>query len=299
MSRWWTFLSERFPLPSHLLMILSFALANGMLGAIIYGPLTYAWDRSLIAFVVAFSFFLRLRLFDEIKDYETDLKVNPTRPLARGLIKIPEVKVAIGALCALEFGLLAYLGSFLVASHALAVLYSFLMYAEFFVGRYIRIHLTTYAVMHTLGSVFVGASVLSVVSAVPFWGFTSTVWLLLATNWAYFNLFEFARKTFAQQEEREGVDSYSKVFSIPGAVILSLSQAVLPLLVYRIVFESQMTKADQILLGGLLVLVLGPAFSFILRKRVYGAKMFRAMVGVYLIAAYLSLAWVLRSWELS
>ena len=43
--------------------------------------------------------------------------------------------------------------------------------------------------------------------------------------WCIFNLFEFARKTFAPSEERQGVESYSSLFGIAGAVILSISQA--------------------------------------------------------------------------
>ncbi|MEO5666831.1 MAG: hypothetical protein ABIR96_02105, partial [Bdellovibrionota bacterium] len=73
MKRWWIFLGERFPLVSHTLMIASFTLANMAFGLTIYPPAgaegliaSVEWTRMFIAFFVALSFFLRLRLFDEI-----------------------------------------------------------------------------------------------------------------------------------------------------------------------------------------------------------------------------------------
>ena len=249
----------------------------------------------IVAFVVAMSFFLRLRLFDEIKDYETDLTVNPTRPLARGLIKIPEVRKLIGLLCLLEFGLLACISKSVALAHILPVAYSFLMYREFFIGKWIRPHLTTYAVLHTFVSVLVGASIVAIITGVPFPHFTKSLWWLVLANWGYFNLFEFARKTFAPSEERAGVESYSKIFGIPGAVILSLSQAVFPLFIVQELLGRTFFRHDVILLWGLLVIVVGPSLGFVIRRRDFAAKMFRNLVGLYLILGYLGLAWVLGS----
>ncbi|MEO5666980.1 MAG: manganese transporter permease, partial [Bdellovibrionota bacterium] len=232
---------------------------------------------------------------DEIKDYETDLKINPTRPLARGLISISEVKIAIAILCIFELGLLTALSPLFAITHLLAMGYSFAMYLEFFVGKLIRPLLTTYAVLHTLVSVLIGSTISSVVTGVPFWKFSSHVWLLLLANWAYFNLFEFARKTFAPLEERDGVESYSKIFSIRGAVMLSLSQALIPIVLVSQVAGADFTKSDNLILWGLLILVVAPAFAFSLRPRIFAAKMFRNMVGLYLICGYLGLAWILGS----
>jgi len=310
MRRWTIFIAERFPLASHVPMILSFTLANVFMGLSLHEPArienyldslklpgadAVSITRVAIAFTVALAFFLRLRIFDEIKDFETDLKVNPTRPLARGLIKIPEAKIAVTILTIFELALLAILSPWLALSHLLAVAYSFLMYQEFFIGDILRPHLTTYAVLHTFVSVLVGATIMSTVTGLMFWEFSRSPWFFALANWGFFNLFEFARKTFAPSEEREGVESYSKVFSIPGAVSLSLSQAVVPLLLVSNIADASFTPNELFALWSPLVLVGGPALAFVIRPRVFAAKMFRNFVGLYLIAGYLSLVWVLGS----
>jgi hypothetical protein len=309
MKRWWVFVSERFPLGSHVPMLASFTLANVFMGLALYspvgppvfdrgigtpGPEVISWARIGLAFILALCFFLRLRLFDEIKDFATDLAVNPTRPLARGLVTIPETKRAILILSVFELSLLFFLSPLIAASHLLAMIYSFVMYKEFFMGSVLRPHLTTYAVLHTFVSVLVGGSLVSVVTQRPFWEFAPSLSALLLINWGFFNLFEFARKTFAKQEERERVESYSKVFGIPGAVALSLSQAILPLLVLSRVLGNSLSKADWLLLAAFLVLPLGAGLGFAIRKHLFGAKLFRGLVGLYLILGYLGLAWVLH-----
>jgi 4-hydroxybenzoate polyprenyltransferase len=309
MKRWWIFVSERFPLGSHLPMLASFTLANVFMGLALYspvgppvfdrgigtpGPEVISWARIFLALVLSLSFFLRLRIFDEIKDYATDLAVNPTRPLARGLISVGEAKRMLALLSVFEISMLLFLSPIVAASHLLAMVYSFVMYKEFFIGDILRPHLTTYAVLHTFVSVLVGGSLVSVVTERPFWDFAPALMGLLLINWGFFNLFEFARKTFAPAEERENVESYSKVFGIPGAVALSLSQALLPLLLLSNIVGVSLSKSDWLLLGTLLVLAMGPGLGFAIRRHAFGAKLFRGFVGVYLILGYLGLAWVLH-----
>ncbi len=293
-KRAWIFVGERFPLSSHIPMIASFSAGNiFMAQTLAQGSLLSSWSRLAVAFGVAMSFFLRLRIFDEIKDYETDLKINPTRPLARGLISLREAKFWLLGLFAFEIFLLLWVSPVLVASHALAMLYSLVMYREFFVGSLIRPHLTTYAVLHTFVSVLVGASVASIMTGIPFWNFSYLFWMLLLANWGFFNLFEFARKTFAPAEERENVESYSKIFGVPGSVLLSLSQALVPPGILYFVLGAQLDTEDRLILGALLGLVLIPALFFALRPSPFSAKAFRGLVGVYLILGYLGVAWVL------
>lgn len=295
MNRWWRFLRERFAPTSHVPMIASFTLANASLGLAMLaapelGRNPAALSRLPLACVVALAFFLRLRLFDEIKDYQTDLTVNPDRPLARGLITIPEAQRLILALCAFEILVVSLLDPMLACSHLLAMGYSFLMYREFFIGEHLRPHLTTYAILHTFVSVLSAGTVVSIVTGVPFWLFSSSMWLLLLANWGYFNLFEFARKTFAPAEERARVESYSKVFTVPGAVALSLSQAALPLVIVHHALGARLTGIDNIILMGLPGMIIVPALAFAIRPRVAAAKWFRGLVGIYLILGYLTLA---------
>ncbi len=283
---WTALIQERFPPLSYGPMILVFCLANltpnGILSKIY-------WLRILLVLILGFSYFLRLRLFDEIKDLDTDIAVNPRRPLARGAISVDEVKLGIFFLIALEgllFGIFAN-GSWPFWLAPLG--FSLLMYNEFFISKWIRPYLTRYAVSHTFVSVFMGLSLWAFAAhATRVYTFESMLFFL--SNWALFNLFEFARKTFAPKEERKSVESYSKVFGLWGACFLSFSQlSIFILLVNRswtsswaIDFQSPIGRIYMALLSIYALCCLG----FSVKKSVSSAKFFRAISGLLLLASY-------------
>ena len=85
---WLIFVKERFAPLEHLLMVCFLVLGNSVIGCkLVNAP--FKWEPFAISFGVSLLFFFRLRCFDEIKDYDVDVKVNPTRPLARGLLSHP------------------------------------------------------------------------------------------------------------------------------------------------------------------------------------------------------------------
>lgn len=283
-SKWWIFTRERFSLPVHIPMVALFSLGNLAMAEKLMG-IGPSFSRYVILFALAFSFFFRLRCFDEIKDYEVDLKVNPTRPLARGVLSIPQVKIMIGLLCVVELGLAALAGPGPLLMHGIAMAYSFLMYKEFFIGRYLRPHLTTYAVTHTFVSMLLGWSL----AAQTLGDFNPELFQKLLwmgpINWTLFNLFEFARKTFAPEEERPTVESYSSLFGVWGAVALSLSQVAIALVVL-----TQMPLPGvswQFMCAAIPLLV---SLWFSLKKSAAAASLFRNVTGAYLLIFYIVLS---------
>ena len=137
-------------------MILLFVIANGLLASQIM-EVHASWYLFALDFLLAISFFFRLRLFDElIKDYETDLKINPSRPLARGLLTQKQVWQCVLGLMIFEIALSAWIGWHALSGFLIAIGYSLLMYKEFFIGDWLRKHLTTYAVTHTFVSALLG-----------------------------------------------------------------------------------------------------------------------------------------------
>lgn len=288
---WWVFCKERFPVGSHALMILFFSLANALAAPAILNTHIHLFDFC-VAYLVTFSFFFRLRCFDEIKDYEVDLEHNPTRPLARGILSLKQVKIMIACLTAFEFALIYIFNCEALVTHAVAVTYSFLMYKEFFIGKLIRPHLTTYAVTHTFVSILVGFSIASVVTNQPVTVFPKQLLLFGLVNWALFNLFEFARKTYAPSEERPNVDTYSSLFKSWGAAALSLSQVVFAIVVVayagihlNTIFTIHPVVAHVI--GALLTIV--PALMYAAKPSEKSAKLFRNLTSLYLLVFYMIL----------
>lgn len=296
MSRWLTLIRERFPPGSYLPMVVLFFAANAAVAGLGTEALAEHARALVVSLVVVLSYFFRLRLFDEIKDYEVDRQIHPDRPLARGLVSVAEVRPVIHGLALLELALTASLGMGALAVHAAAVLYSYVMYTEFFIGDTLRPHLTTYAVLHTLSSALLGYSVAAQVLAATGSGIgalePATLHQVLAfgvVNWMLFNIFEFARKSYAPEEERPDVASYSGNFGAWGAVALTLSQVAVALgvIAWAGVLD---TLAWHYLATALIAL---PAAAFGARPRVAVARFYRRAAGVYILMFYLVTAYPL------
>lgn len=285
MAKWWILIRERFSPASYVPMIFLFTWANGAF-LTKTSDVSWSWGRFLVVFVLMLSFFFRMRLFDEIKDYEVDLKINPTRPLARGVLSISQVKKALIFLIILELIIASFLGvnSFLV--HAIAIGYSLLMYEEFFIGDLLRPHLTTYAVTHTFVSCLLGLSSGIAMTGVSL---SSLSWINLSfflMNWAFFNLFEFARKTYSPSEERPHVPSYSNIFGCYGALALSLSQAF-----FGVALVSYFKGHLSIWVA--LIFYFLASSVYVIKRNDKAAKFFRNISGAYLLLHYVLLIYVL------
>ncbi|WP_246845774.1 UbiA family prenyltransferase [Bdellovibrio sp. ZAP7] len=287
MRNWLILIKERFSPFQYIPMIVAFTVANGLYLAKIESH-DWSWSRFAMAFVLMLSFFFRMRLFDEIKDYEVDLKINPTRPLARGILSVTQVKHALMILILLELVVVSQLGlpSFLV--HVLGIGYSLLMYEEFFIGDILRPHLTTYAVSHTFVSVLLGISAAVGISGATDLSILCKHAAFFLVNWCFFNLFEFARKTFAPEEEKENVPSYSNIFGTKGAYLLSISQVVLGLALLRYQF------GEFLMWPCLLAAVyLVATIAYLFKPKAVNAKLFRGVTGAYLLGHFIVMSIVL------
>jgi len=277
LNNWRIFQRERFPLSSHLPLILALLFAHAALAG-----LATAWPWPWVTlFLVLLSFFFRMRLFDEIKDYAIDCEKNPSRPLPRGVLGVRDLQQLILILFCFELALTG-----LAKPIALAVLlpaqgYSFLMYREFFISDFLRPRLTTYAISHTVIMILLSA----LCSA---WLLDRLPWQLEARNWifaiaclAIFNVFEFGRKTFAESEEQPGVDSYSKIWGRTGAVVLNLSQALLGLgaMGYAYPYHNFQWWLGSAVLAGLLI----AGVAYILMNTPAAAKAYRALSGASIL----------------
>ena len=291
LARWWRFTLERFPPLAYGPMVVVFVAAN----ASISGTDVFFWRlassqalRLSAILALVLSYFFRLRAFDEIKDYEVDLRENPERPLARGLLTIPEVKRTIYALTLFELGIASLMGPVALATHGIAVAYSYLMYKEFFIGTWLRPHLTTYAVTHTASSFLLGWSVVAQCSGSGPWQLQISVLAFAMTNWGLFNIFEFARKSFAKSEERDNVESYSKLFGTFGAAALTLSQVGIAL--GGLYFAERLNAANQWVFIFTSAGFSAVALLYGVVDRVLFAKLYRASAGIYILSTLVGVA---------
>lgn len=138
---WSIYFNERSPLP--VLLLLSFL---GSASAISFSGM-WNWSWILLGTIAMTLLFIQLRLADEVKDEEKDRIVNPARPLPRGLLAASDLAWAMNGIIAVLLGLAWWIG---IAVLAVATVYAWLMYHEFFIGKILNRFPMLYAISHQL-----------------------------------------------------------------------------------------------------------------------------------------------------
>lgn len=208
--RWLIFCKERFPLARHILLIVFYVAANALVAlyAVSLKPVfTY---RELLCAPAVLAIFFHLRVFDEIKDYKNDLGAHKDRPLPRGLITAGQARRMACLLIIIELSLAYFIGPAAFIAAICTAGYSLIMYKEFFIGKWLRPKMATYALAHTLVSCWMSLFIFSSVTGLMFWKAPPVYGMFVLVNWMIFNIFEFGRKTFGKQEESRLVESYSR-----------------------------------------------------------------------------------------
>nr|WP_298141809.1 hypothetical protein [uncultured Pseudomonas sp.] len=259
-SRFAAWLSERFPFANALLFFFIYLSTATVVRAGYAGAIELSL-RDLIGCLITWSFFLLLRILDEHKDYAQDCLNHPQRVLQSGLIGLRHLKIA-GGLALLAQGLWSLaldqqwgeLPGPVSLAWAILLVWTGLMTKEFFVPTWLNRHLTWYAISHML-----------VMPLAVWWlanlalpGAELSPALLSAMSLALISgfCFEITRKTKGPEEERESIDSYSRIFGSRGAALLVL-------VLVSAMLGNQLWLLEQ-LLGAL------PLWALVLLLVVYG-----------------------------
>jgi 4-hydroxybenzoate polyprenyltransferase len=197
---WSIFIKERFPLKEHLPFLIIFYLACYLLGVkenINIGFKSQNFTNLLISFLTILLIFFHLRLFDEIKDYDKDKIIHPNRPLVRGLITLSEAKKTVAFIIIIEILLSLFLGLKTLMFLTLVIVYSFLMYKEFFIKEWLRKKIVLYAFTHAI----IMPLITLYIYFCNFKDLSTFYFIFSIANWFVSNLFEFSRKMLLPKEE--------------------------------------------------------------------------------------------------
>lgn len=146
LKKWQTYLQERSPLPA-----LIFISALGAVSSLAFNN---EFNAGLFFSAILFNtlIFIQLRLGDEVKDFEKDKIVNPTRPLPRGLLTTMDLASAMNKIllvvvvAGVGLGLLkSWPGGIILSG---ASIFAWLMYKEFFIGEVLNKEPMVYAISH-------------------------------------------------------------------------------------------------------------------------------------------------------
>ncbi len=290
-NRWWIYQQTRFPILIYgpLVATLSFSclgfssLTRG--NAAVPGTST-----ALVAFASSFLFFLQLRIADEFKDYEEDLRYRSYRPVPRGLVTLGELRFIGIAGALVQVGLSVWLDRSMVWLLAAVWLYLGLMSKEFFVREWLRARPFTYLWTHMLILplivLYITACDWLVAGATPS---VDLFWLLLA---GFFNgiVIEIGRKIRTPEDEEPGVETYSILWGRRNAALAWVGASLLAA-------AAMLLAADRIdaalPVGGLLSVLLMAeaiiAWRFLRQPVRRRGKLFELMSGLWTLLAYSSL----------
>lgn len=235
------YLKERFPLKDFIPLALVFAATGGICIQVhMYGEVRNV--LSLICGFFAFLLFLlRLRIFDEFKDFEHDSKYYPSRPVPRGLVTLNELKLFILPLLCMEMLLAISMGRSSFMLFSLSLVYSLLMFKEFFAREWLRQHFTIYIISHEILALplflyifALNGMALSSIGQIYFWAIAFFLGCQLF-------LLEVARKVRPIELEIPSHDTYTAQYGAGGAsaliICLGIVIAILKIYIEKTICE--------------------------------------------------------------
>lgn len=225
-SRLWGYVVEMYPL--HVNVPYSFMLFFGyyLLLQVVYGltrPLLLTMESVLGACTLA-AFTLLLRVFDEFKDYEHDVKLFPNRPLPAGRVTKRDLKILAWSLIVLMTAINLVLGKGLVG-YAILLAYGLLMLKFFFLPDLHRGSLLLTLATHNPVAIFVHLYVLAVFMQDHHVAPTDVrpgALLGILMFWGLIFAWETGRKIRSPEEEDDYV-TYSRIFGTRMAPLLPMA----------------------------------------------------------------------------
>ncbi len=240
---------------------------------------------SLVGFITIFLIFFQLRLLDEIKDYKIDSEFMPERPIQRGLVSLKEIKV----LLAFITSTIIIINLFFGVSNLLYLLgmefYILLMAKEFFIGESLRKNRVIYASLHMVVMALIALYISNQTPGIkrPAYPY----YLLPFISYLLGFIVEIGRKIVAPGNEREGVDTYSKLLGPRGASLLLLSLSILSSLCAFSIYIRSSIILSLLSLILIIIVILGVAqFLKNMRERNANLMNFSAILysmGIFII----------------
>ena len=221
-ARLWGWMLERYP--PFLLLLHSMVYCSSIwIASTIQGFANpFVLSRDLWGCLSLFLFPMVLRIMDEHKDYEQDLRLYPNRPVQRGLITLRELRVVAYFSCIIQLGFCLWADQGLgdcTLLWLITMLYALLMAKEFFCGEWLEKRMVLYAISHqaiTPISMLWVTAAYSSQEPIPLqiWG------LILIGLFGSFG-YELSRKLKAPDDERPEIASYTQSIGAKAAPFLT------------------------------------------------------------------------------
>lgn len=217
--------SKRFPI---IVLGLSFLPAILSSGAVV--AVQVETKFVVTALIVSLAYLLHVRIIDEFRDYEHDLKHHKDRPVSTGVITLKELRV-VDWLAVTVVPLASLYASFEALLIVVAMLfYSYFARKEFFLGMQFRRYFYLYNAVNLVQMFLLQILVYSIAS--PSFSLTTLVtvhFLFTATGTV---IFEFLRKVKSPGQDGTGKDTYTWFLGFNNALLIYAAFAILNILLF-------------------------------------------------------------------
>lgn len=290
-SRIFAWMDERFPFKNALLFFILYLTSAVVARSALNGEVQVSLV-DVLACIVTWSLFLVIRIFDEHKDYALDVINHPQRVLQSGLITLKHLKVlgAVAVIVQLMFSLYSDGFAFGGATISYLIMFTYLclMGAEFFCGEWLEKRLTLYALSHMLIMPLIVYWLANL--AVPNAVLNESLMMMMLLAFISGFCFEITRKTKGVEEERDTVDSYSRIFGTKGsAYIVMMLVSMMLLSQGALLFVLGVNYIGWLLIP--LILMYGVAIRqvkrFIANSTIEGREKNEAAVAINMLIGYL------------
>jgi 4-hydroxybenzoate polyprenyltransferase len=256
------------------------------------------WERFAVGAFTALVFFAWLRILDEHKDADVDRLYRPELPVPRGLISLGELRQTGLVLLVAAVVLNLLVAPRLLWACLAVAAYAALMTREFFVGEWLRAQPALYLLSHMLILPLIDAYTTGLdwfaEGAAP----PRALWFFLTVTYLNGIVIEIGRKIRSPDAEREGVDTYTRVWGVTAAPSIWLATlAATAALAWMAVRHIGAGTGTLAVLLGCAVVASMPAVSFLRTRSAKSSRAVEAASGVWTIAMYLLLGagqWILR-----
>ena len=205
----WIYQSERFPLAKTVPLLAVFSAASINVSAFLAGRDLPGLPTYLTGFALALILFFQMRVADEVKDAEDDAKYRPERPIPRGLVSLRTIVIC--GLATIPIAVLIALPASVLALLLLTWAWLAAMTFEFGVPEWLKARPVLYLLSHMAIMPLIDL-LLTGLEWRPGGGPASALWLFLALSFVNGVVLELGRKLWAPESEREGVETYSKLW---------------------------------------------------------------------------------------
>ena len=303
------YLNERFPLGKNSFFVLIFTLSGYIYTSLLYNSkiinqifskeikVPMPWYKIIALFIIIFMFFFQLRITDEFKDYEEDLKYRAYRPVQRGIISLKALgKIGIATVI-IQIIFAHAINPKIIYYMMLVWIYMFFMAKEFFIKKWLTKRILIYALSHVVIMVFITLVIVEATQYIVPKNIFDVFILqrykhnidfalipLFALNYLNGIVLEIGRKTRKTDEEEHGVQTYSKLWGRKKAVIILSLLFIIEY--FFVILGLAHTYKQYFFFGGLtllIILVVSIYFMVKFLKKNLSGKIVETMSGLWII----------------